>query len=121
MTTVAEFIGQHPLLMLHFQGTDAFSGALFPLEDGFVTVGAPPGPGSWETGKDAHVIRSPWRVGASGVELLVDDPRGTFILTPPTLREEVEQAKANKVTDPEVLVERAEYAKFWFPELEGVI
>jgi hypothetical protein len=37
MTTMADFIGSHPLLILSHRGTDA---------------------GCWETGKDAHVIRT---------------------------------------------------------------
>ena len=73
MTTIADFIGSHPLLILSHRGTDAFPGVLFPLEDGFATVGAPPGPGSLETGKDAHVIRGPWRISVD--QLVVDDDR----------------------------------------------
>jgi hypothetical protein len=66
---------------------------VFPLEDGFMTVGAPPAPGSWETGKDAHVIRGPWRI--SGDQLVFDDDRGRFILHPPELREHIARAEGS--------------------------
>jgi hypothetical protein len=58
-----------------------------------MTVGAPPGPGSWETGKDAHVIRGPWRI--SGDQLVFDDDRGRFILHPPELREHIARAEGS--------------------------
>jgi hypothetical protein len=74
-------------------GTDAFPGVVFPLEDTFMTVGAPPAPGSWETGKDAHVIRGPWWI--SGDQLVFDDERGRFILHPPELREHIARAEGS--------------------------